>query len=44
MKTWTAIVELGYLKANYDEDLGTRGDNYKDDAAWKVSVGVTYNF
>jgi hypothetical protein len=39
-----AIVELGYLKANYDEDLGTRGDNYKDDAAWKVSVGVTYNF
>ncbi|MDQ7032768.1 MAG: outer membrane homotrimeric porin [Desulfonauticus sp.] len=39
-----AIVELGYAKINYDEDLGTRGNNYKDQAAWKLAVGVKYNF
>ncbi|KUJ95699.1 MAG: Uncharacterized protein XD41_1311 [Desulfonauticus sp. 38_4375] len=44
-----AIVELGYIKANYDEDVKVdatdkRGDNFADEAAWKLSVGVTYNF
>jgi hypothetical protein len=44
-----AIVELGYVKVNYDEDLGTRTsaanvDDYKDDAAWKMAVGFKYDF
>lgn len=39
-----AIVELGYAKANYDDKLGTRGDDYKNQAAWKAIVGVKYDF
>ena len=39
-----AIVELGYAKINYDEDLGTRGNDYKDEAAWKMAVGFKYDF
>ncbi|MBT8762715.1 outer membrane homotrimeric porin [Desulfohalobiaceae bacterium Ax17] len=39
-----AIVELGYAKANYDENLGTRGNDYKDEAAWSLAVGLKYDF
>ncbi|WP_456325483.1 outer membrane homotrimeric porin [Desulfonauticus submarinus] len=44
-----AIVELGYAKANYDEDVknqkgNKRGSDYKDEAAWKAIVGVKYDF
>jgi len=43
-----AIVELGYVKVNYDEDLGNRTtttrSDYKDEAAWKLAVGFKYDF
>jgi hypothetical protein len=37
-----AIVEMGYAQLDMDEDV--HGDDYLDDAAYKLAVGLKYSF
>ena len=40
----SAIMEVGYAKFDYDEKVGTRDNDYKDDPATRIGVGLLYSF
>ena len=40
----SAIMEAGYAKADYEDNIRGRGNNYKDEPATRVGLGLLYSF